>query len=363
MIRKITLITLLFLTVSIYSQKTKVIDADNTAIDYVGRFDFSNPKEVKFNWPGAYIRFRFTGKSISLKFNGGNDGFYNVFIDDKLSVITANADTVINLASKLKKGVHTFRMYKRTEANFGICTFRGLKLDKRGKILPWDNKPSRKIMFIGNSITCGYGTEGKDKSEPFKPETENNYYSYAPITARAFNADYHCVSHSGLGIVRQYGDKKQVSDRAQMPERFEYVMDNDDTKKWNHKNWKPDLVVINLGTNDFSTRPRPDKIMFNRKYEKFVKRIKEVYDDVYVICITGPMIDEPCSSYVKEMVEDYKYLYKNQKIAYVNLPKALLNHKEDLGSSWHPSKHGQLKMSKMLAPVISTIMEWGYKFE
>lgn len=147
-----------------------------------------------------------------------------------------------------------------------------------------------------------------------------------------------------------------------MPERFEYVMDNDGSKKWNHNNWKPDLVVINLGTNDFSTRPRPDKIMFNRKYEKFIKRIKEVYNDVYVICITGPMIDEPCSSYVKEMVEDYKYLYKNRKIAYVNLPKALLNHKEDLGSSWHPSKHGQLKMSKMLAPVISTIMEWDYKF-
>ena len=116
----------------------------------------------------------------------------------------------------------------------GNATFRGVVLDSDGEIIKCKHRPARKIMFIGNSITCGYGTEGKNKHERFRPETENNYYSYAPITARAFDADYHCVSHSGLGVVRQYNDKKQVSETPQMPERFEYILDNNYNSEWNH---------------------------------------------------------------------------------------------------------------------------------
>ena len=71
--------------------------------------------------------------------------------------------------------------------------------------------PSRHIEFIGNSLTCGYGVEGKDRSEPYKAETENCNLSYATIIARYFNADYTLIAHSGRGVVRNYGDSVRIS--------------------------------------------------------------------------------------------------------------------------------------------------------
>ena len=55
--------------------------------------------------------------------------------------------------------------------------------------------------------------------------------------ARAFNADYHIVAHSGEGVVRNYGDKEKVSPTGTMPQRFNRVFDEKDliirdSKKW-----------------------------------------------------------------------------------------------------------------------------------
>ncbi len=60
---------------------------------------------------------------------------------------------------------------KRTEAEQGRTTLYGVEAD--GALLDLPPAPSRLIEFIGDSHTCGYGTEGKTVSEPFTPETEN----------------------------------------------------------------------------------------------------------------------------------------------------------------------------------------------
>lgn len=50
--------------------------------------------------------------------------------------------------------------------------------------------PERRIEFIGNSITCGYGVESENPSDPFTYETENHFYTYAARTARALKAQH-----------------------------------------------------------------------------------------------------------------------------------------------------------------------------
>lgn len=51
------------------------------------------------------------------------------------------------------------------------------------------------IEFIGDSITCAYGVEGKSSSESFKTTTENFMKSYAYLTAKKLNADYSAVCY------------------------------------------------------------------------------------------------------------------------------------------------------------------------
>lgn len=336
------------------------VDAANPAIRYVGRIDFSDKENPRFDWPGVYIQFQFTGKSCAVKMSDTRHDYFQVMVDNlPAKVMKVTSDTILVIADNLKNKLHKVEIVKRTEGEQGTATFSGIYLDEGAVISPWANVPKHKIQFIGNSITCGYGVEGKSKNVHFKPETENSDKSYAPITARAFDADYHLVSHSGYGVVRNYGYKEKTSPEP-MPSKYDQVYDMKKQPKWNFSDWVPDAVVINLGTNDFSTHPFPDKAVFQKGYEDLILRVQKNYPGVPVFCIVGPMIDEPCYSYVKEMVEAFRQVHQVNNVYFVGVPTYLMIPGHDLGADSHPNYSGQKKTAAFLVPVMSSVLGWPY---
>ncbi len=340
----------------------KFVAPNDSSLGYVGRFDFSNPQQVRYDWSGTQIRFRFTGKHLAFYLKGGERNYFSVFVDDlPEQVISSAKDSVIVISRPLKKGEHSCVLYKRTEGGMGQTVFYGVYIDKKAIVMPWLKIPDRRIEFIGNSITCGYGTEGKNRTERFRPDTENNYKSYAAVIARAFNADFTVLAHSGLGVVRNYNDTAKVSTRlTPMTARLEQTMDIDPSVLWDMTRNKPQVVVVDLGTNDFSTHPFPDRDVFEKVYADMITKIRKYYGDIPVFCVTGPMIDEPCSSYVKEMIENYKSQMKDNRVYYVGIPVALMDPDIDLGSDKHPNYSGQKKMAAHVLPVIASVMKWDY---
>lgn len=359
--KRLCIVIVFLLVVSTGWAQQEFVPANNPNIRYVGRFDFSNAQEVKFDWPGVYIQFCFRSTECSVKMSDTGHNYYNVFIDDQpAKTFEVKSDTMLVIDSRLGTQIHKVQIFKRTEGSQGTGTFKGILLSRDGELLPWKDIPSRKIEFIGNSITCGYGTEGKSKDERWTPATENNYKSYATVIARAFSADYHIIAHSGQGVVRNYGDKQKVSAIA-MPQRFDRVYDQKEQPLWNFKLWKPDAVVINLGTNDFSTQPFPDEPVFKKGYENLINEIHKQYGDLPIFCIVGPMIDEPCYSYVKDLVEEFRSVYQKKNVYFIGIPTYLLNQGKDLGSDHHPNYSGQRKMATHVLPVISSVLGWEYK--
>lgn len=353
-------VVLLFVGIGCWAQ-SKFIPANNPNIRYVGRFDFSNPQEARFDWSGVYIQFSFRSTQCSVKMSDSGHNYYQVVVDNQPpKVMDVKSDTTLVIDDKMGTQIHKVQIYKRTEGGQGMATFKGIILSESGEILPWKDVPARKIEFIGNSITCGYGTEGKSRDERWTPSTENNYQSYAAIIARAFHADYHIVAHSGQGVVRNYGDKQKVSASA-MPNRFNRVFDEKEQPLWNFRHWIPEAVVINLGTNDFSTLPYPDKDVFKKGYENLINEVRKQYGDLPVFCVVGPMIDEPCYSYVKELVDDFRSIYQKKNVYFVGIPTYLMNPEKDLGSDSHPNSMGQRKMAAHVLPVISSVLGWDYK--
>lgn len=352
-----------FLSAGISQPNLQLVDADNSAFSYFGRSDRSDPKMARFDWPGVYVRCAFTGNTLTIRVKGGKRDYFNVFIDNlPVKVIHSSSDSIFEISGFPGNGTHELLLTKRTEADMGVARFYGIGIAQHGKIFPTAVKNHRKIEFIGNSITCGYGAEGLSGNERFKPETENSYLSYAAITARAFGADYSLIAHSGLGIIRNYNDKSKISARlAPMPPRFDRVLDTDSVKKWDFKQWIPDAVVINLGTNDYSTLPHPDKAVFKRQYEQLIEKIAEVYGRIPVFCVVGPMTNEPCYSIVKEVVDDYNLLHKDIRIYFTGIPYGLLNSSTDLGSDGHPSYRGQRKSAASLIPLMANVMKWSYE--
>ena len=348
------------LTVS-SQNKVTFYPASYSSFVYMGRVQQNN-EIVKFNWPGVNVMTSFSGNVLGIKIKGGERNYFNVWVDDRSEqILHAVNDTVWWYPEKLSNGFHQLRIVKRTEGDMGMAEFSGVYVGKKDKLEKPAPLPERKVLFIGNSITCGYGTEGKDKTERFKPATENCEKSYATITARAFNAQYHLVSHSGLGMVRNYGDKNKVSTQLlPMPPRLEYLFDGDSTLHYDLQNYVPDAIVINLGTNDFSTTPFPDEAVFIAAGKKLIKKLKQEFPETKIVCVTGPMINEPCFSYTKKMVEEVRNDLATEDIVFMGIPVNLLNTDNDLGSDYHPSYRGQLKSAQLLIPVLGTMLDWDY---
>ena len=341
------------------AENSGIIDADDPNIQYVGRFDFTNPKKVAFDWAGVSVMTRFEGTRCSIRLDDRKNE-YAVIVDNRAPrlLITDSATTLYNIASELTDSIpHAVTIQKRTEPLVGKGEFMGFILDKGRKLLPLDRRPDRRIEFIGNSITSGYGVEGDSADCHFSPQTENACMSYAAVTARSLNAEYFLISYSGRGIVRNYGDSNRVS-QDPMPVLYDRTCFFDSTLKWNFGRWTPQAVVINLGTNDFSTEPYPDSVVFQSAYMRLIERVRSQYPGVTMFCLSGPMIGEPCTRYIKQVVEEQKKRMKRyQDVFFIEINRSVMTD-ADWGCDHHPNVQGMEKMAEIIIPVVRLRMNW-----
>lgn len=237
-------------------------------------------------------------------------------------------------------------MEKRTEASFGSVKFSGFEFTQNAVVLAPEVTKRLKMEFIGDSITCGYGAEGKAPCH-FSASTENNHYSYAAIAARALDAEYNIVSWSGKGMVRNYGDK-QLSPEP-VPYFYDRTVANNPKLTWNFTSYVPDIVVINLGTNDFSVAAgKPSEAQFSKGYNAFLDRVKHNYGSkVKIFCMSGP-VKIP---YTPQIVA----ARKDSTIKFADVQNVLTK-TTDWGCDGHPSVQGATKMGTILAEIIKKDM-------
>ena len=170
-----------------------VVKASDPNIVYTGRISFADREAPTFTYPGTQIMARFEGTSLKM-WAKPMSGYFMAQIDQaepfKVS-FNAPRDSVVTLATALADGIHIVRLMYVVEGHDYKPVFRGFILDNGRRLAKAPALPDRKIEFIGNSITCGYGNESMVANDPFEYETENHYYTYAAQTARNLNkTDY-----------------------------------------------------------------------------------------------------------------------------------------------------------------------------
>lgn len=353
----ISMLALLFVSCATKVGEPREYSAADDAIRYVGRVQCDD-KGVSFDWSGTYLECRFSGEEVAVMVSDTKRNYYNVFVDGEHSgvVSTFGCDSIVTLAKSLDRGEHTLRLQKRTEGEQGRTTIHALLLPKGGELLELTDMPTRHIEFIGDSLTAGYGTEGLSKDDPFLAETENCYKAHSCIIARYFDADYTLLAHSGRGVARNYGDAKSSSDIT-MAEYIERLFDEgaDSCWDWTKSTHKPDIVVIHLGTNDFSTQPFPSKEEFTADYIRILESVRKWYGESTPILCVAPYVGSPCFDYIKEMVASNP----TQNLYFTAVVNGnYCNDSSELGSSAHPNYEGQRKMAMTLIPYISTITGW-----
>lgn len=252
----------------------------------VGRTAAGTRGGTRFQWSGVSIQARFRGTQVSVQLDDGNNqNEFTIVIDGNVlnNVVTSSGKTSYQLASGLTNADHDLLIWRRTEAYYNPTEFLGLTdFGANGALLAAPPAPDRRIEIIGDSITCGYGNEGTPGCTGTKPE--NNYLAYGSVAARALGADLHTVAWSGIGMYRNYDQSGPSADA--MPARYDSALPTVTGSSWDFARYSPQAVVINLGTNDFSTRGDPGKPYVDA-YVQFVKHVRSVYPQAFIICIVA----------------------------------------------------------------------------
>ena len=333
-----------------------VVPANDSRIEYTGR-TCVNGENVSYDWSGTYFRVRFSGESLSMRCSDTGGDWFNVWIDKEMAPVEdarlfiSGADTTVVLAKGLGKGVHEVLVQKRTEGEQGRFTVSSFICN--GEILQANGRKERHIEFIGDSYTCGYGTESNCASDPFEARTENCNLTYAAITARFYDADFNLVSHSGQGIARNYDDFRPGYN---MPDRYSQTFDMDENIAWNPEGvcWRPDIVVIYLCTNDFSTGRQPLESVFVGRYIELLRKVKANYgEDIPVLCLASNA-DERTLDYIRTSCK----MSGLKNLHYLGLTDGVHNGTSDLGASAHPNYQGQRKVASCVIPYISSLTGW-----
>ena len=335
------------------------IAPSDSNIQYVGRIDYRNPDAPAFTYPGVQINARFEGTSLKMKAKPMS-GYFMVQIDGcapyKVS-FNAPKDSIVTLATALRNEMHDVRIMYAIEGYQRIPEFRGFGLDEGCRLLPPPALPARKIEFIGDSMTCGYGVETTDEKEDFSDETENHYYTYAALTARALKAQHVVVARSGIGIYRNYNGPK-TGNADCLPRIYDRTLFGVEDVKWDFAQYQPDVVCVNLGTNDVSTDPY-DKTMLENAYRDFYYTLRSKYPEAKIVFLSGCAL-------VGNRLEHIQYamdgVVRQARLkGDTNVYRFDMSHQTgDLGfgAKWHPSKWQQEKMAGELTAYLRGLMKW-----
>ena len=190
------------------------------------------------------------------------------------------------------------RIRKLSECTQSLMAIREIRTD--GKVVPLEDA-GMKVEFIGDSITCGYGVEGKSEAEEFTTATEDASLSYAGLVTEWMGLDAMLTSFSGFGLVSGYTDdpEKRNTDALVQPwydraGRNEFTLPSGHRVEeilWDFSQWQPEKILINLGTNDLSwvSGKEPRKDMYRKQYKEFLYEVRSHNPGAMLLCVLGIM--------------------------------------------------------------------------
>ncbi len=322
---------------------------------------------------GAEFIFKGTSATITMK----PDSALNSGMDSQVRIaIYVNGERVVDdMVDKLEKSYTVFeseqaqectiRVVKLSEATNSTVGIASIEVTSMGDIYP-TAESERYIEFIGDSITCGYGVDDENRDHHFSTRTEDVTKTYAYKTAQALGADYSMVSFSGYGIISGYsGNGEQVTEQ-QLPQYYEklgfsygaymgqyYAQD----VAWDFTGRQPDVIVINLGTNDNSYVKGNDEkeAAYTAAYVEFLKVVRANNPDATILCTLGIMGAELYPS-VEQAVANYQSETGDANVHAMQFD--VQSASDGYAADWHPTDATHTKAAEKLTEEIRTMMGW-----
>ncbi len=338
-------------------------------------------------WTASGVEVRVRASELWVEVEAG----YDVY-EPWISILVDHAPVSRQMVLKGRYWIPVFRsMDRETERTVRISKdvqpmsdepgsflkIHGFRID--GEFLPVEEK-KMKIEFIGDSITSGEGTVGAKRELCWSSMVFGSVENYASITAELLDADYHIISQSGWGVLSSWDGNPKCS----LPRYYEQVCGLAAAGEnaaagagdaYDFKIWQPDVVVINLGTNDESAFSQPSVfcdetgMLFDQRLEAdgsyeaysaerlrnamkiFLKKVRHYNGEAEIIWAYG-MLGTPLKDLILAAIHEYQKDSGDNKVRFVELIPA---DDTTIGSREHPGVRCHRQAAGILTAEIKKI--------
>mmetsp|Transcript_16426 Transcript_16426/g.39089 ORF Transcript_16426/g.39089 Transcript_16426/m.39089 type:complete len:374 (+) Transcript_16426:2-1123(+) len=245
----------------------------------------------------------------------------------------------------LRPGQAVFTLTRLTESRLTNCGPGGnlsvVAFTSDGVFVPSPAPPTRRLEFVGDSITAG------DLNDAYPAKVCGNAMwnndidlSSGAIICKQYGADCMYTAWGGITL-------------AGMRPLYPYTFSADGTnayEPWAFDSWRPDAVVINLGTND---RPTPPALQWQSDYVDFVHSVAQRYGQQapHFFLGYGPMTTE-YQTMVTNVTSRLVAGGINATLLDLTLPHPTR------GCYGHPSSDDNAEIAAKAGPKIATQLGW-----
>jgi len=368
--------------------------ADNPHFQYTGRVA-KNGSQVLWEWPGVMVgaRLNCPAGPVTIQVHivppSTRLPLYSVTELTKY-IVFVDGTQVASFQTKAKittydvtlptssSGARLVEVFKNTEritvpmywsfSEGGQATaFNGISVPASCTPLAPPPRSDRRIEFIGDSITCGFGNLARNNFDRLKclppPSGWLEYEDFSRATPSLVSAGFHAETHteciSQVGITRDGTTPARTTD-FNMSHYLHRTLPSlgDSGLQWAYSSWTPDLAIVNLGTNDYDIaqhfHAQPSFADFEGNYTLLLNDYVSRYDGrlraMLVLC--GPMTKMQCPS-VKRVATALNASFASLDVRYMEITLEHLN-----GCLFHPDTDGHRSIYEQLVPAISGMTGW-----
>lgn len=339
-------------------------------------------------WTGSAIELQVTGSELWVEVESDYDihePWISILINGvpvSRQMVTAGRYWICIFRGMSEGTVKNVRIVKDVQAMSAdpgcLLQFHALKSD--GAFLPVEEKPY-KIEFIGDSITSGEGAIGARAEEDWIPMWFSAIHNYTYMTAEAMNADYRVVSQSGWGVLTSWDNNPNNN----IPDYYEQVCglltgENNQTlgagDPYDFESWQPDVVVINLGSNDGGAFQTPewrdpltgkvhkqrlnedgsyheeDLTAFENAVDRFLVKLRKNNPKAQLVWAYG-MLGFPMMPAIYRAVDRYTKRTGDRRVSVLQLPDTT---EETIGARTHPGELSHRRAAETLSEHLQGIL-------
>lgn len=321
----------------------------------VGRVRKATDGFVEYSWPGICFDGRFRGTGVGIVLDDA-DNDYDVQVDGTTVATLVTPGRTVSWIDGLTDGRHVVRVVKRTESPWAAGRFGGFVAATGGAILARPRPRSRQIEFIGDSYTAGYGnvSDTRDCSGNGGVSRNSNAdLAFGALTARKLDADHQINAFSGRGMVRNYNGGEPGTDFRTYYDRALLNVEGDVWRK--PGSWCPQVVVVGLGINDFSTPLNPGERWatieelvadYESAYHGFLDTLRARYGPrTFLVVAAAHLWNTTAFADATLRIVEERCRRGDHRVSRWFYDDPGLDH---LGCDWHPSLHDHRIISGLL---------------